>query len=67
MVAIREEASEVEDVAASHGVSACPWREQDSFEQRVLFRILFHSGALEAIDSRNTDVLEHDLLRVAPR
>ena len=64
VVAIGEESSEVDDVAARHGLRACPWREQDSLEQRVLFRILFHSGALEAVDGRNIDVDEDDLLRV---
>ena len=55
----------VEDAAARHGVGARPRSEHYGFEQRVLFGVLLDNGALKAIDGRDADVVENQLLRVA--
>ena len=66
MIVIGYEVFVVEDAAARHGVGARPRSEQYGFEQRVLFGVLVDSGALKAIDGRDADVVENQLLRVAP-
>ena len=66
MVVVGQEVLVLEDAAARHWVGARPRREHDGFQQRVLLGVLFHSGALKAIDGRDADVVEDDLLGVAP-
>jgi hypothetical protein len=67
MVVIGQEVLVLEDAAARHGVSARPRNEQDAFEEGILFGVLLDSGALKAIDGRDVDVVENQLLRVASR
>ena len=67
MVVIGQEVLVLEDAAARHGVSARPRSEQDAIEEGMMFGVLLDSGALEAINGRDTDVVEHDFLCVTPR
>ena len=65
MIVIGSEVFELEDDAARHGVGARPRSDQYGFEQRMLCGVLLDSGALKAIDGRDADVVENQLLRVA--